>query len=257
MAEPVLAIERLGLAFGGLKVLSDVTLAARPGELLALIGPNGAGKTSVLNCISGVYRPTSGRIALDGRDLLGLPPHAVAQAGVARTFQHGELFPHLTLVENLLVARHGRMRSGALAGGFFLPSVRREEVEHRAAAERVIDFVELRRYRHRPVGALPLGVQKLSGFARALAMEPRLLLLDEPSAGLTRQEKEDLARYILRIKHELKVTMLWVEHDMQMVADLADRLFVLNYGEAVTEGPPERVLADPRVVAAYMGKTRV
>jgi branched-chain amino acid transport system ATP-binding protein len=256
MADAVLAVERLSLAFGGLKVLSEVSFSQAEGELLALIGPNGAGKTSVLNCVSGVYRPNAGRILLDGRDLVGRAPHAVARAGVARTFQHGELFARLTLVENLLVARHARMRSGLLADGLFLPRVRREEAEHRAAVERVLDFVELQRHRHKQVGGLPLGVQKLAGFARALAMEPRLLLLDEPSAGLNRQEKEDLARFLLRIKHEMSVPMLWVEHDMQMVADLADRLFVLNYGEAVTEGPPREVLADPRVVAAYMGKAR-
>ena len=251
--ESTLRIENLSLAFGGLQVLEGVSLATRPGELLALIGPNGAGKTSVLNCVSGIYRPSGGRIALGASDITRAAPHRIAGLGVARTFQHGELFPHMTVVENLLVARHARLRTGLLAEGLFLPRVRAAESDHRKAVEEVLEFVELERHRHAPVDTLPFGIQKIVGFARALAMEPKVLLLDEPSAGLNRDEREDLARHILRIKHELGIAMIWVEHDMQMVADLADRLYVLDHGEPIAEGPPEQVLRDARVIEAYLG----
>jgi branched-chain amino acid transport system ATP-binding protein len=248
-----LKLAGISLAFGGLKVLEGVSITTRPGELLALIGPNGAGKTSVLNCICGIYRPTVGRITFGGTDVTRAKPHRIAQLGVARTFQHGELFPHMTVIENLLVARHAQIRTGLLAEGLFLPWVRSAEATHRRAVEEVLEFVELERHRHEQVDALPFGIQKIVGFARALAMQPKVLLLDEPSAGLNREEREDLARHILRIKHELGIAIIWVEHDMQMVADLADRLFVLDYGVPLAEGAPEAVLRDPRVVAAYLG----
>jgi len=248
-----LKLAGISLAFGGLKVLEGVSITTRPGELLALIGPNGAGKTSVLNCICGIYRPTVGRITFDGADITRAKPHRIARLGVARTFQHGELFPHMTVIENLLVARHAQISTGLLAEGLFLPWVRKAEATHRRAVEEVLEFVELERHRHEHVDALPFGIQKIVGFARALAMQPKVLLLDEPSAGLNREEREDLARHILRIKHELGIAIIWVEHDMQMVADLAYRLFVLDYGVPLAEGAPEAVLRDPRVVAAYLG----
>jgi branched-chain amino acid transport system ATP-binding protein len=251
MAE--LAVEHLTLRFGGLVVLDDVSFAVERGELFALIGPNGAGKTSVLNCVSGLYRGT-GRIRFRDQDIAGRTPHEVARLGIARTFQHGELFPQMTVLENLLTARHARIRTGALSEMIFLPSVRREEVRHREAVEKIIDFVELERYRHAPVGGLPFGVQKIVGFARALALEPALLLLDEPSAGLNRDEREDLARFILRIQHELKIAIVWIEHDMQMIADLADRIHVLDYGRTLASGAPGTVLRDANVIAAYLGK---
>jgi branched-chain amino acid transport system ATP-binding protein len=254
MAEAAsLRVEDLSLAFGGLKVLEGVSFEARPGELLALIGPNGAGKTSILNCICGIYRPSRGRVLLGEADITREAPHRIARRGVARTFQHGELFPHMSVIENLLVARHARIRGGLIAEGLFLPRVRAAETAHRRAVEEVLDFVELERHRHRPVDALPFGLQKLVGFARALAMEPAVLLLDEPSAGLNREEREDLARFVLRIRHELGIAMVWVEHDMQMVADLADRIFALNYGIPLAQGTPEAVLSDPGVIEAYLG----
>ncbi len=237
-------------------MLDDVSFAAAPGELVALIGPNGAGKTSVLNCISGIYRG-SGAIRFCERDIAGLAPHAIARLGLARTFQHGELFPHMSVLDNLLTGRHARIATQPLAEMLFLPSVRREEIRHREAVERIIATVELERYRHAAVAGLPFGLQKIVGLARALALEPTLMLLDEPSAGLNRDEREDLARFILRIKHELGVTMVWIEHDMQMVADLADRIHVLDYGRTIADGPPGAVLKDARVRAAYLGRSTV
>jgi len=250
MAE--LAVEDLRLRFGGLVVLDGITLAVERQELLALIGPNGAGKTSVLNCISGIYRG-SGAIRLRGQDINGRPSHEIARLGIARTFQHGEVFPQMTVLENLLTARHARIATSVLAEMFFLPSVRREELRHREAVERVLEFSGLAAKRHVPVGALPFGMQKLVGFARALALEPNLLLLDEPSAGLNRAEREDLAVLILRIKQDLGLAMVWIEHDMQMVADLADRLHVLNYGRTLETGSAATVLNNPAVIEAYIG----
>jgi branched-chain amino acid transport system ATP-binding protein len=250
MAE--LEIDRLALRFGGLTVLDDISLSVESGELFALIGPNGAGKTSVLNCVSGIYHG-EGRILFRGTDITAHEPHAIARLGLARTFQHGELFGQMSVLDNLLTGRHARIATSPLAEMLFLPAVRREEVRHRTAVERIIEFVELEPYRHAPVAGLPFGIQKLVGFARALALEPAILMLDEPSAGLNRDEREDLARFILRIKHELAVTMIWIEHDMQMVADLADRIHVLDYGRTLAEGAPDAVLNDPRVIAAYIG----
>ena len=252
MAE--LEIDQLTLRFGGLTVLDGVSFNVNAGELFALIGPNGAGKTSALNCISGIYRG-NGQVRFRGQDVVGRRPHEIARMGLARTFQHGELFTHMTVLDNLLTGRHARIRTNPLAEMLFLPSVRREEIRHREAVERIIEFVEIERYRHAPVTGLPFGIQKIVGFARALALEPALLMLDEPSAGLNRDERENLARFILRIKHELGITMIWIEHDMQMVADLADRIHVLDYGRSLAEGTPQDVLNDQRVITAYLGNT--
>jgi branched-chain amino acid transport system ATP-binding protein len=252
MAE--LAIEGLSLRFGGLAVLEGVSLAVEPAELFALIGPNGAGKTSVLNCIGGIYRG-DGRIVFRGVDIAGLAPRAVARLGIARTFQHVELFPHMSALDNIMTSRHARFATNPLQEALLLPAVRREEMRHRQAAERIVEFLELEGVRHAPAAALPFGIQKIVGLGRALALEPALLLLDEPSAGLTRDERDDLARFILRIKHDLKLAMIWIEHDMQMVADLADRVHVLNYGRTLASGPTAQVLSDPKVVSAYLGRT--
>jgi branched-chain amino acid transport system ATP-binding protein len=250
----VLSVESITLEFEGLRALSEVTFGVDEESLTALVGPNGAGKTSLLNCMGGFYTPTRGRVVFGRAVLSALPPHRVAAAGVARSFQFVELFRHMTVLDNILLGRHRHMRAGVLAGSLFWGVSRREETRERRRAEEIIEFLELERYRHEPIDGLPFGVQKLVGVGRALAMEPRLLLLDEPSTGMNREEKENLARFLLRIKHELRTTMLWIEHDMELVGDLAERVVVLDFGQKIAEGPPETVLRDRRVAEAYLGR---
>ncbi len=254
MDRPIhLSLKSLSFSVRGLGILNNISMDVHSGELLALIGPNGAGKTSAFNCISGIYPPTEGTIIFNGINLAKAKPHEVAKAGIARTFQHVELFPHLTVLDNLLIGRHLKIRGGLLSNGLFWGKTLKEELEQREAAEEIIYFLELQRYRKRMVSDLPYGIQKIIGLGRALAIEPQILLLDEPSAGMNRQEKEDLARFMLRIKHEMGMTMVWVEHDMQMVSDLADWIVVLNFGTKITEGKPEVVLNNPEVIRIYSG----
>jgi branched-chain amino acid transport system ATP-binding protein len=248
-----LQVQNVSLRFNGILALDDVSLAVDPAELMAVVGPNGAGKTSLLNCITGAYHANAGRIVFEGSDITSASPHRTAKQGIARTFQHNELFPQLTTIENLLVGRHAALDYGLLGAGLFFGRCRSWELKQREKVERVIEFFELEPYRKLVVGDLPYGIQKRIGLARAFAAKPRLVMLDEPSAGLNRQEKEDLARYLLRVRHEFAPTIFWIEHDMQLVRDLADRIFVLHYGKELAMGSPEEVLSNPRVIEAYIG----
>jgi branched-chain amino acid transport system ATP-binding protein len=250
MAE--LELDGVTLRFGGLTALQSVSLSVQAGELLALIGPNGAGKTSIFNCISGLYRP-EGEIRFRGRNICGSKPHHIASLGIARTFQHAELFPQMTVLDNVMTGRHPRMQSNVFIEMLRMPSARREEEQHRAVAEGILDFVELRTYRDVAVGGLSFGLQKIIGFARALVAQPLLLLLDEPSAGLVREEREDLAYFILKTREKFGTAIIWIEHDMQMVADLANRIHVLDYGRSLADGSPEAVLREESVIRAYLG----
>jgi branched-chain amino acid transport system ATP-binding protein len=241
------------VAFGGVVAVDDASVTVREGELVGLIGPNGAGKTSLLNAISGVVPLAAGRLVFDGRDITRVPLHARVGTGIARTFQGVELFPSLNTVDNLMIGRHHLMRANAITGGLFYGRARREEIAHRRRVEEIIDFLELERYRTLPVGVLPFGVQKLVGLGRAMAAEPRLLLLDEPASGLNHEERRDLARFMLRIKHDLGTTMVWVEHDVRMVRDLADRVVALRDGRKVGEGTPAEVLELEEVRRSFLG----
>ena len=225
-----LVVKDVVLSFGGIKALRSVSFEAAPSELVALVGPNGAGKTAMLNCINGIYHPRGGEILLDGETIAGHPLCRMVELGVGRAFQHAELFPHLTVIENLLIGRHRSFRAGVFMSGLYFGRARTEEVDARRRIEAIIDFFELYRHRNTPVGALSYGIQKMVGVARALSTDPKLLLLDEPCTGLIREERENLARFILRIVHDIGPTIVWVEHDMQMVSDLADRVVAPTAG---------------------------
>ena len=253
MNEPVLEVRDVTLAFGQVKAINGVSFDVRENELFAVIGPNGAGKTSVFNVISGVYRPQQGSVRLNGQSILGLSPADIAHRGVARTFQNIELFSNLTVIDNLMLGRHQHVGYGTLSAVAWLGRARREELRHRRVVEEIIDFLELAAWRAYPVGMLPYGVQKRVELGRALAMDPGLLLLDEPVAGMNLEETEDMARFILDVREDLHVPMIMVEHDMGLVMDLADRVMVVDFGVPITTGTPDEVQRDPAVIAAYLG----
>ncbi len=254
MSAVQLEVEDLHLAFGGLAVLDGVSFAMERGERLSVVGPNGAGKTSLVNCISGFYRPQRGRIRFQSTEITRLPPHRIAALGIGRAFQNIELFAGMTVLDNLMLAQHRRLGYGLMHAVLYYGRAQRVEVEARERAEEVLDFMDLEPYRYAPVGSLPYGIRKRVEVARALATGPSLLILDEPMAGMTVEEKEDLARYILEANEERGISVLLIEHDLRAVTDLSHRVVVLDFGRVIAQGPPEAVIRDPRVVDAYLGE---
>ncbi len=251
---PLLEAQGVTLAFGGVRALSDVSFAVRPGSITAVIGPNGAGKTSLFNTISGFYRPTSGHIRFRGQDITRIPAPRRAKMGLARSFQNIALFRGMTVLDNIKLGRHAHLKTNVFDALLYLGRARREEAElRRDVEERIIDFLEIDHIRHAPVSALSYGLQKRVEMARALAMQPEILMLDEPVAGMNREETEDMARFILDVRAEWGVTVLMVEHDMGMVMDLSDHVVVLNFGQVIARGTPGQVQADPEVARAYLG----
>ena len=249
-----LNVEGISLSFGGIMALNDISFKAREGQILAIIGPNGAGKTSLLNCLNNFYHAERGKILYNRRDLTKLPPYQIAKLGIARTFQHTALYTGLSTLDNLMAARHIHMRAGLLDSMIYYGRARREDIAHRQVVEEIIDFLEMEHIRKTVVGALPHGLRKRVDLGRALAMEPKLLLLDEPMTGMNLEEKEDMARFILDIHDRRGLTILLIEHDMGLVMDIADRVIVLDFGTKIAEGAPGEIQRNEAVINAYLGK---
>lgn len=248
-----LEVKKVFLNFGGVMALHDVDLTVHTGEFVSVIGPNGAGKTSLLNCITGYYHPQKGQIFFNGEDIIGHHPHEITKKGIGRTYQNIELFPGITVLANMLLARHLYCDYGVGKAAIFSSSVRKKEVYHRQVLEELIDFLEMQPIRKKPVGSLPYGLRKRVELGRALALEPKLLVLDEPFAGMTLEEKEDMVRFLLELNSAWGQTIILVEHDMSIVMSISQRIMVLNFGERIAEGTPEVIQNHPEVIKAYLG----
>ncbi|MEO3432515.1 ABC transporter ATP-binding protein [Inquilinus sp. CAU 1745] len=252
----LLKAERISLRFGGVTALTDVSFHVKKGELFSIIGPNGAGKTSMVNCISGRYTPTEGRIFYNGRDVTRMKPNARADLGLGRTFQNLALFGHMSVLDNIMVGRHHLLKNNFLTGSlYWLTGTRKEELAHRREVEEIIDFLEIQHVRRAVAGTLPYGLRKRVELARAIALKPDILLLDEPMAGMNLEEKEDMARYILDLNEEWGMSIIMIEHDMGVVMDISHRVMVLDFGRRIAEGTPESVMEDEHVKRAYLGET--
>ena len=249
----ILSVEKVSLAFGGVKALSDVSFDVKAHEIRAIIGPNGAGKSSMLNVLNGVYHPQTGKIRFKEKTFSGMDPHQAAALGIARTFQNIALFKGMTVLDNVMTGRNLRMRCNFLQQAVWFGPAKREELEHRRAAEEIIDFLEIQHIRKTPVGRLPYGLQKRVELARALAAEPKLLLLDEPMAGMNVEEKQDMCRFVLDVNDHYGTTIVLIEHDMGVVMDISDRVVVLDYGRKIADGSPEQIRNNQAVIDAYLG----
>ena len=253
IGEVILAVENISLSFGGVKALTNISFDVRKHEIRSIIGPNGAGKSSMLNVINGVYTPQQGRILLEGKTFAKMHPRSVARAGVARTFQNLALFKGMSVLDNIMSGRNLKMRSGLLAQAIRIGPAEKEELAHREVVEKIIDFLEIQAWRKTPVGRLPYGLQKRVDLGRALALEPKVLLLDEPMAGMNVEEKQDMSRFILDVNDEFGTTIVLIEHDMGVVMDISDRVVVLDYGRKIGDGSPDEVRSNEDVIAAYLG----